>query len=57
MRLPRPPAQLTRQCVHLLGHQRHELGDRLIGENALADLLDDEPLDLLLVPVTGMSSG
>ena len=44
-------AKLPRQHIHLLGHPRHQFGDGLIGEDAVLDLLDDEPLHLLRVQV------
>ena len=48
-------AELTGERVDLLRHQGDQLGDRLVGENAFADLLDDELLDLLRVQVARLA--
>ncbi len=41
-----PAVDLTGQVVDLLGHQCHQLGDGLLGENPLPDLLDYQVLHL-----------
>ena len=48
-----PAVDLTGQVVDLLGHQGHQLGDGLLGENPLPDLLDYQVLYLRGVQVAG----
>ena len=48
-----PAGQLTGHSVDLLRHQRHQLDDGLLGENALPDLLDHKVLNPGSVQVAG----
>ena len=51
-----PAVDLTGDVVDLLGHQGHQLGDGLLGENPLPDLLDYQVLHLVGIQVAPVAA-